>query len=155
MGFSRGSEGKVSVCSAGDLGSILGSERSPVGGNGYPLSYSCLENSTRSLVGYSPWGHKRSDTTEQLMLYFHFLLTNYKRQIFFFFQLIVCSGDYLIEILHFSQLYNILSQGYKKIFNKSFTDEKWVVSKLLLLQPTPMNNLVHILFLPWINIFIK
>ena len=65
MGFSRGSEGKVSVCSAGDLGSILGSERSPVGGNGYPLSYSCLENSTRSLVGYSPWGRKESDTTER------------------------------------------------------------------------------------------
>ena len=29
--------------------------------------YSCLENPMdRSLVGYSPWGHKESDTTEQL-----------------------------------------------------------------------------------------
>ena len=27
----------------------------------------------RSLVGYSPWGHKESDTTEQL--HFHFLIT--------------------------------------------------------------------------------
>ena len=28
--------------------------------------YSCLENpyGQRSLVGYSPWGHKESDTTE-------------------------------------------------------------------------------------------
>ena len=27
-----------------------------------PLQYSCLENSMdRSLVGYSPWGHKESD----------------------------------------------------------------------------------------------
>ena len=57
-------------------------------------------------MGYSPWGHKRSDTTEQLMLYFHFLLTNYNAR--FFFQLIICSGDYLIETLHFLQLYNIL-----------------------------------------------
>ena len=30
---------------AGDLGSIRGSGRSPGGGNGYPIQYSCLENS--------------------------------------------------------------------------------------------------------------
>ena len=30
---------------AGDLGSIPGSRRSPGGGNGNPLQYSCLENS--------------------------------------------------------------------------------------------------------------
>ena len=30
---------------AGDLGSILGLERSPGGGNGNPPQYSCLENS--------------------------------------------------------------------------------------------------------------
>ena len=32
--------------------------------------YSCLENThrQRSLVGYSPWGHKESDTTEQLSI---------------------------------------------------------------------------------------
>jgi len=29
---------------AGDLGSIPGSERSPGGGNGNPLQYSCLEH---------------------------------------------------------------------------------------------------------------
>ena len=33
------------MCSAGDLGSILGSGRSPGEGNGCPLQYSCLENS--------------------------------------------------------------------------------------------------------------
>ena len=36
---------KSSVCSAGDLGSIPGSGRSPGEGNGNPLQYSCLENS--------------------------------------------------------------------------------------------------------------
>ena len=45
MGFAGGSDGKESACSAGDLGSIPGSGRSPGGGNSYPLQYSCLENS--------------------------------------------------------------------------------------------------------------
>ena len=40
-----GSDGKVSVCSAGDLGWIPGSGRSPGKGNGYLLQYSCLESS--------------------------------------------------------------------------------------------------------------
>ena len=37
-------------------------------GNGNPLHYSCLENPhrQRSLVGYSPCGHKESNTTERL-----------------------------------------------------------------------------------------
>ena len=38
-----GSDGKVSVYNAGDLGSILGSGRSGEG-NGNPLQYYCLEN---------------------------------------------------------------------------------------------------------------
>ena len=42
--FPGGSDGKQSDCSAGDLGSIPGSGRSPGEGNGYPLQYSCLEN---------------------------------------------------------------------------------------------------------------
>ena len=45
--FPGGSVGKESACSAGDagnMGSILGSERSPGGGHGNTLQYSCLEN---------------------------------------------------------------------------------------------------------------
>ena len=45
MGFPGGSDGKVSTCNAGDLGSIPESRRSPGEGNGNPLQYSCLENS--------------------------------------------------------------------------------------------------------------
>ena len=45
----------------------LGREDSPEGGHGNPLQYSCLKNDMeRSLVGYSPWGHKELDTVEQL-----------------------------------------------------------------------------------------
>ena len=40
-----GSDGKESACNVGDLGSILGSGRSPGKGNGCPLQYSGLEDS--------------------------------------------------------------------------------------------------------------
>ena len=38
-----GSDGKESACKAGDLGSIPGLGRSPGGGHGNPLQYSCTE----------------------------------------------------------------------------------------------------------------
>ena len=44
MGFPGGSDGKESACSKGDLDLIPGLGRSPGGGNGNPLQYSCLEN---------------------------------------------------------------------------------------------------------------
>ena len=61
---------KKSACNAGDPGLIPGLERSPAGGHGNPLQYSCLENShgQRSLAGYSPESRKESDRTEQLTL---------------------------------------------------------------------------------------
>ena len=40
-----GSDSKVSAYNAGDPGSIPGLGRSPGEGNGYPLQYSCLEDS--------------------------------------------------------------------------------------------------------------
>ena len=52
----------------GDLGSVPGLGRSPGGGHGDPLQYSCLENphGQRSLAGYSPQGCRKSDMAEQL-----------------------------------------------------------------------------------------
>ena len=44
MGFPGGSVVKNLPATAGDVGSIPGSERSPGEGNGSPLQYSCLEN---------------------------------------------------------------------------------------------------------------
>ena len=44
LGFTGGSAGKESVCNARDLGLIPGLGRSPRGGNGNTLQYSCLEN---------------------------------------------------------------------------------------------------------------
>ena len=60
--------GKESTCNAGDLVSTPWLGRSPGGGHGNPLQYSCLENpyGQRRLEGYSPWGHKELDRTERL-----------------------------------------------------------------------------------------
>ena len=47
LGFPGGASGKEPTCHAGDVrevGLILGSGRSPGGGHGIPLQYSCLEN---------------------------------------------------------------------------------------------------------------
>ena len=72
-GFPGGSEVKASAWNAGDVGKIPGSGRSSAEGNGNPLQYSCLGKShgRRSLVGYSPWVRKESDTTERLHLHLH------------------------------------------------------------------------------------
>ena len=70
-GFPGGSDGKVSDCNVGDPGSIPGSEISPGGEmatHSSTLAWRILWE--RSLVGYSPWGRKKWDTTEQL--HFHF-----------------------------------------------------------------------------------
>ena len=107
-GFPGGSDGKVSACSAGDLGSIPGWGRSSGEGKCYPLQYSwaslvaqlvknlpavretwvqllgwedLLEKGTAihsSILAWripwtSPWGHKESDTTEQLSLSLSYL----------------------------------------------------------------------------------
>ena len=65
-GFPGGADGKESTCNAGDLGWIPGLGRSPGGGYGNPLQYSCLENplGQSSLAAYSPWGCKESDVAK-------------------------------------------------------------------------------------------
>ena len=61
-GFPSGSAGKMQ---GGDAGSVPGLGRSPGGGHGNSLQYSCLENLPDcSLAGYSPWGRTEPDTTE-------------------------------------------------------------------------------------------
>jgi len=51
-----------------DVSSFPGLGRSPGGGQGNPLQYSCLENphEQKSLVGCSPLGHEDSDMTETI-----------------------------------------------------------------------------------------
>ena len=55
----------ASARDAGDTCLIPGSGRSPGGGNGNSLQYFCLGNPMDwSLAGNSPWGRKKSDTSE-------------------------------------------------------------------------------------------
>ena len=80
-GFLGGSVVKNPPASAGTVGSIPESGRSPGEENGNPLQYSCLGNpmDVGSLAGYSPWGCKRVrrdlETTQQFQPSFqlHFL----------------------------------------------------------------------------------
>ena len=51
----------------GNTGSIPGSRKSPAGGNDNPLQHSCCEiPQTEERGGLQSWGHKESDTAEQL-----------------------------------------------------------------------------------------
>ena len=69
MGFPSGSDSKEYACNAGGPGSGPRLGRSPIEGNGNTLTVFLPGKSQgwRSLAGYSPWGHKQSDMTMQLI----------------------------------------------------------------------------------------
>ena len=103
--FTDTSDGKASACNAGAPGSIPGSGRSPGEGNGNPLQHSCLE---RSLIGYSPWGCKESDTTERLHLriiesytqYHHSKKSSWHSHEYFYILLNIKNTESLIGCFH-------------------------------------------------------
>ena len=69
IGPSRWYSGKEFLADAGDAGDaslIPGSGRSPGGGhdNLHSSDLPGESHGQRSLVGYSPWGHKESDMTD-------------------------------------------------------------------------------------------
>ena len=67
MGFPGSSDGKESTCNAEDLGSIPALGRSPGGGHGNSLQYSCLENPmNRGAWWTTVHGVTESDMTERL-----------------------------------------------------------------------------------------
>ena len=70
--FPGGSGGKASVYNEGDLGSIPGLGRFPWKRKwlSIPVLSPGKSHGQRSLVGYSPWGCKESDTTERLQFPF-------------------------------------------------------------------------------------
>ena len=63
-------DGRESACNAADLGSIPSLGRSLGEGNGDPLPVFLPGelHGQKSLVGYSPWGRKEPDMTEQPIL---------------------------------------------------------------------------------------
>ena len=71
--FPGGSDGKASVCSAGDLGSIPGLWKSPGEGNGNPLQYSCLENPMDRGAWYATVHGVAKSRTQLSDFHFHFI----------------------------------------------------------------------------------
>ena len=67
---------------SGDVGLIPRWGRSPGGGNGNPLQYSCQDNpmDRGAWQGYSPWDHKESDKTEHAhthALYVYYFIASF------------------------------------------------------------------------------
>ena len=62
--FPGGPGSKESPCNAEDLGPMPGSGSSPEKGIATPIFLPGECHGQRSLVGYSPWGHKQLDMTE-------------------------------------------------------------------------------------------
>ena len=63
---------------AGDMGLIAGSGRSPGGGHGNPLQYSCLENPMVRGAWRAPRGCKESDAPEATRYAKHCSFTAYQ-----------------------------------------------------------------------------
>ena len=74
MGFVYGSAGKESACQCRRHGSIGGSGRSPVVGNGTPLQYSCLGNPTERVAWWATV-HGITESRTELSMHTH----TYKR----------------------------------------------------------------------------
>ena len=74
MSFPGGSNGKESACNAGDLGLIPGLGRPQGEGNGYPLQYSCLENSKDRGVWWATVHGVTKSWTQLSEFHFHFYI---------------------------------------------------------------------------------
>ena len=64
-GFPCGSDGKESVC---NVGSLDWEDPLEKGMTTHASVLAWKSHGERSLVGYSPWGHKQLDTTERLTI---------------------------------------------------------------------------------------
>ena len=72
MGFSGGSDGKESACSAGDPGLIPGLGGSPGEGSGSPFQYSCLGSS----MDRGAWQATFHEVAKRWVCYSHDAMNN-------------------------------------------------------------------------------
>ena len=83
----------------------------------------------RSLVGYSPWGHKESDTTEWLTLFSHFSYL-YLSYIYIYFHIYILDLTKVINTRQKSQLFVILN-SYLELLFKVIQDINTYINKFL------------------------
>ena len=123
-----GSDSKESSCNMGDLGLIPGLGRSPGGGHGNPLLYSCLENlqGQRGLAGYSPWGGKESDTTEWLSIH-DILSSRVHQHIISLFSLKCFFTCFAIQPFPSSQLYKLINNLSEKAMAPHSSTLAWKI----------------------------
>ena len=118
-----------SACNVEDLDLFPGLGISPGGGRSNPFQFYCMENShgQRCLPGYSLWGRRESDTTEQLSTAQHTTLAvglSYKHTIMF---RDVCSlyACFLESFLNHKWMLNLIlkrSEDLNSHFKKRFPD---------------------------------
>ena len=77
VGFPGGSDGKEFAYNVEDMGLIPGLRRSPGEGNGYPLQYSCLENSMDSRAWQATVQGIAKSCTHLSDFHFHFPLAGW------------------------------------------------------------------------------
>ena len=77
-GLLGGSDSKEFACSAGDLGLMPGSGRSPGEGNGNPLQYSCLGNPMDRGAWRATVHGGRGELGDSLSLVAHFFCSEKK-----------------------------------------------------------------------------
>ena len=121
--FTSGSDDKESACNAGNLFMRPIHEFHPWVGK-LPWRREWLSTSVflpeefhgpRSLMGYSPWGHKESDTTERLTCSLFFTKDNCKEWLVCF--IFICAP--LNLSLEFLSLLSMLSQQMEKIIERN------------------------------------
>ena len=119
--FPGGSNGKEFAYSAEDPGSIPGMGRSLGEGNGNPFQYFLpgVFHRQQSLVGYSPWDHKESNTTERLTLISFSLF-------YFFLIFFVCDKNNILLYVHssFQTLHLCKSKLYIQSRNQNLNKER-------------------------------
>ena len=96
-GFPGGSVVKNYPANAGDMGSVSESERSPgkEKGNFTPVFLPGKSHGQRSLAGFSLWGHKESDTTEQQNNNSKQLKTTWRKEVL----LMGCQSSYVCALV--------------------------------------------------------
>ena len=118
---------------ARDMSLIAGSGRSPGEGNGNPTPVFLLEKfyGQRNLVGYSPWGHRESDTIDPLSTCF--LLYRIMNMIFLCLLIIIYNCMHFIPYQAHSNYISslILIRIWCGCFHYAYLKDKKLIQRLI------------------------